>query len=88
VHSAHIVALIGALYPGSSEQQVLSRLQYLFHSGHLSRPKAQVLVSPKLFLVADRPGLARAEDFSITHGSTPPASSTGYSIRSCTRCGH
>jgi len=42
VTSAHIVALIDALYPSSSEQQVLRRLQFLFHSGHLSRPKAQV----------------------------------------------
>jgi hypothetical protein len=40
--SAHVVALIGALYPGSSEQPVLRRLQTLFHSSFLSRPKAQV----------------------------------------------
>jgi hypothetical protein len=42
VTSAHVVALIEAIFPGSSEQQVLRRLQFLFHSGHLSRPKAQV----------------------------------------------
>src|SRR4051812_22671134 len=42
VHSQHITRLIETLFPGSSEQQVLRRLQYLFHSGHLSRPKAQV----------------------------------------------
>src|SRR5258708_9485995 len=40
--SAHIVALIDAIFPESSEQQVLRRLQFLFHSAHLSRPKAQV----------------------------------------------
>src|SRR6266851_2618843 len=40
--SAQIIALILAMFSGSSEQQVLRRLQYLFHSGHLSRPKAQV----------------------------------------------
>ena len=40
--SAHIVALIEALFPGASDQQVLRRLQYLFHGGYLSRPKAQV----------------------------------------------
>jgi hypothetical protein len=42
VHSQHITRLIEALFPGSSEQQVLRRLQVLYHSGHLSRPKAQV----------------------------------------------
>jgi hypothetical protein len=42
VTSAHVVALIETIFPGSSEQQVLRRLQFLFHSGHLSRPKAQV----------------------------------------------
>jgi hypothetical protein len=40
--SAQVIALILAMFPGSSEQQVLRRLQYLFHSGHLSRPRAQV----------------------------------------------
>src|SRR5260370_3322012 len=40
--SAQIIALIEATFPGSSEQQVLRRLQSLFHSGFLSRPKAQV----------------------------------------------
>lgn len=40
--SAHIIALIEAMFPGSSDQQVLRRLQYLFHAGYLSRPKAQL----------------------------------------------
>lgn len=40
--SAQIIALIGTLYPGSSEQQVLRRLQALFHAGYLSRPRAQI----------------------------------------------
>jgi hypothetical protein len=40
--SAHVVALIQAIFPESSEQQVLRRLQYLFHAAYLSRPKAQV----------------------------------------------
>ncbi len=40
--SAQIIALVSAMFPGSSEQQVLRRLQSLFHSGFLSRPKAQV----------------------------------------------
>jgi hypothetical protein len=30
------------MLPGGSEQQVLQRLQYLFHGGFFSRPKAQV----------------------------------------------
>jgi hypothetical protein len=42
VTSAQITALIDAIYPDASEQQILRRLQLLFHSGHLSRPKAQV----------------------------------------------
>jgi hypothetical protein len=40
--SIHIVALIAALFPGSSEQWLLRRVQLLFHAGYLSRPKAQV----------------------------------------------
>src|SRR5579864_9283986 len=40
--SRHVVDLIEAIYPGSSEQQVLRTLQYLFHASYLSRPKAQV----------------------------------------------
>ncbi|HWB48624.1 MAG TPA: replication-relaxation family protein [Stellaceae bacterium] len=40
--SAQIISLIMALFPDASRQQVLRRLQYLFHAGHLSRPKAQV----------------------------------------------
>jgi hypothetical protein len=42
VTSAQITKLIDAMFPGSSEQQILRRLQFLFHSAHLSRPKAQV----------------------------------------------
>ena len=40
--STHIVSLIGAQYPGASEQKVLRRLQGLFHAGYLTRPKAQL----------------------------------------------
>src|SRR5258708_2898395 len=40
--SAHIIALITVIFPGSSQQSILRRLQYLFHAGYLSRPKAQV----------------------------------------------
>jgi len=40
--SAHITVLIEAMLPGSSDQQILRRLQYLFHAGYLARPKAQV----------------------------------------------
>ena len=40
--SAQIIALIGAKFPGSSDQQVLRRLHLLYHSGHVARPKAQV----------------------------------------------
>jgi hypothetical protein len=42
VTSAEIITLIAVLFPGSSDQQVLRRLQFLFHAGYLSRPKAQV----------------------------------------------
>jgi hypothetical protein len=42
ITSAHIIALIDAMFPGSSEQQVLRRLHLLYHSGHVARPKAQV----------------------------------------------
>lgn len=42
ITSAQIVALIDAMYPASSEQQVLRRLHLLYHSGHVARPKAQV----------------------------------------------
>jgi hypothetical protein len=35
VTSAQITALIDAIYPDASEQQILRRLQLLFHSGHL-----------------------------------------------------
>src|SRR6266851_776198 len=40
--SAQIVALLAVMLPQSSDQQVLRRLQFLFHTGYLSRPKAQV----------------------------------------------
>jgi hypothetical protein len=40
VTSAHIVALINEMFPDSSEQQVLRRLHLLYHSAHVSRPKA------------------------------------------------
>src|SRR5690242_16398820 len=40
--SAQIIALIASMFPESSDQQVLRRLQYLFHAGYLSRPRAQV----------------------------------------------
>src|SRR5207247_673481 len=42
VTSRQIIALIAAMFPEASEQQILRRLQALYHSGHLSRPKAQV----------------------------------------------
>jgi hypothetical protein len=42
IRSSHIVALISASFSGTSEQQVLRRLQLLFHAGYLSRPKVQV----------------------------------------------
>src|SRR5260370_19856944 len=42
ITSAQIVALLAVMLPQSSDQQVLRRLQFLFHSGYLSRPKAQV----------------------------------------------
>src|SRR5205823_2481315 len=40
--SAQITALIQAMFPGSSEQQILRRLHLAFHAGFLSRPRAQV----------------------------------------------
>src|SRR5439155_16929727 len=40
--SAQVSALIAAMFSGSSEQTILRRLQYLFHTGYVSRPKAQV----------------------------------------------
>lgn len=42
ITSAQIIELLAAMLPGGSEQQVLRRLQYLFHGNFLSRPKAQV----------------------------------------------
>ena len=42
ITSAQIIALIDAMFPGSSEQQVLRRLHLAYHSAHVSRPKAQV----------------------------------------------
>lgn len=42
VTSAQIIALIDAMFPGSSEQKILRRLRLLYHSGYVARPKAQV----------------------------------------------
>ena len=42
ITSAQIIALIEAMFPGSSDQQILRRLQCLFHSGYLARPRAQL----------------------------------------------
>ena len=42
ITSAQIVALIAAMFPDSSEQQVLRRLHLLYHAGYVTRPKAQV----------------------------------------------
>jgi hypothetical protein len=42
ITSAQIITLIKAMFPETSEQQILRRLQLAFHSGFLSRPKAQV----------------------------------------------
>ena len=42
MRSTHIIALIAATHPGSSEQQIVRRLRHLFDAGYLSRPKAQV----------------------------------------------
>jgi hypothetical protein len=40
--STHIVPLIQSLRPGASEQQLLRRLQSLYHTRYLSRPQAQL----------------------------------------------
>jgi hypothetical protein len=40
--SAHIIALVGALFPETSADKILRRLQRFYHAGFLSRPKAQV----------------------------------------------
>jgi protein involved in plasmid replication-relaxation len=42
ITSAQIIALIDAMFPGASEQKILRRLQLLYHSGHVARPRAQV----------------------------------------------
>ena len=42
VRSYHIIDLIAAGDPGTSEQQIKRRLQLLFHGDYLSRPKVQV----------------------------------------------
>src|SRR4051794_26836796 len=39
--STHIVALIRSLDPGASEQQILRRLEGLYHKRYLSRPPVQ-----------------------------------------------
>ena len=41
ITSTLIIALIGEMYPGSSEQKILRRLETLFHGQYLSRPRAQ-----------------------------------------------
>jgi len=40
--STHIVAIVQALHPGASEQQILRRLEGLYHKHYLSRPPAQL----------------------------------------------
>jgi hypothetical protein len=40
--STHIIALIQAMHPGASEQQLLRRLEALYHRRYLSRPRAQL----------------------------------------------
>lgn len=40
--STHIINLIQAMYSGASEQQLLRRLEGLYHTRHLSRPPAQL----------------------------------------------
>src|ERR1700687_883659 len=42
VRSYHIIDLIAAADPSTSEQQIKRRLQLLFHGDYLSRPKVQV----------------------------------------------
>ena len=42
VRSYHIIDLLAAADPSTSEQQVTRRLQLLFHGDYLSRPKVQV----------------------------------------------
>ncbi len=40
--STHIIALLQAQHPGASEQQILRRLEWLYHKQYLSRPLAQL----------------------------------------------
>jgi hypothetical protein len=40
--STHIIALLQARHPGASEQQILRRLDGLYHKRYLSRPPAQL----------------------------------------------
>src|SRR4051794_12559640 len=40
--STHIIALIQALHPRASKQQLLRRLEGLYHKRYLSRPPAQL----------------------------------------------
>jgi Replication-relaxation len=42
ITSTQIIALLRTLYEDCSDQQILRRLQLLYHAGFLSRPKAQV----------------------------------------------
>jgi hypothetical protein len=41
IRSKQIIAVLTALSPGSSAQQILRRLELLFHGAYLSRPQAQ-----------------------------------------------
>jgi hypothetical protein len=40
--STHIIPVIQAAHPGASEQQLLRRLEHLYHARYLSRPRAQL----------------------------------------------
>src|SRR6266545_3609415 len=42
VRSYHIIDLLAAADPSTSEQKIKRRLQLLFHGDYLSRPKVQV----------------------------------------------
>jgi hypothetical protein len=42
IRSTHITALIRTMYPGASEQQLLRRLEGLYHTRYLSRHPAQL----------------------------------------------
>src|SRR4051812_20682992 len=42
IASAQIIAVVAAMFPDTSEQQVLRRLFLLYHAGYVARPEAQV----------------------------------------------